>query len=408
MRLRIAALLLVIGVLATGVYAQNIISARAGYVNYSHGRVVLPSDTDGKPVKQLRDGESASTGSGGRAELLLTPGSYLRLDSDSGVRMLSTKLTEPAVELLRGTASLEVNELPKSATAALTVVWHEKRIPVTRAGMYRFEPNPDFMRVYVLTGKLRLPGDTHDLKAGRYEDISATGELSASAKFNARDLDDFDRFNRRRSAELTVASYQAARSYGLGRSGFLGMPWGMSWGMWTFNPWMGFYTWLPYSYSVCSPWGYYYYAPWAFPPTVVISGGTPVTPATPVASVPVPAPAPPATPPPNRPGRSESGGIRTLPIIPTAAQRATAPSAGRQASSPGVSAPSFERSAPAPRVSAPSFERSAPPSFDRSAPPSIERSAPSAQPSAPAQRSSPPPAESSAPPSRGTPPPVIK
>lgn len=253
-------------------------------MNYTHGKVNLPLGADLKPTKQLQDGQQLSTESGGRAELLLTPGSYLRLDSDSEVRMVSTKLTAPVVELLRGTESFEINELAKTSTA-ITVIWHEQRIAVNHAGLYRFEPNADQMRVYVLQGKLRLPGSKDDLKTGHYQDVSASGVLSASRKFNPNDLDEFDRFNRRRAQSLTASAERAAYAirtgyYDLRGAGFLNAAYlspamvsGL--GFWMYDPWSLCYSWIPNRYSVYSPWGFAYYAPRAYraPTQVANSGG---------------------------------------------------------------------------------------------------------------------------------------
>lgn len=237
--------------LASGAWAQHVISVRAGYLNYQHGQVILPGGVDGKNLRQIGEGQQVATGNG-RVELLLTPGSYLRLDNESEARMLSTRLQDVKVELLRGTASLEVIEIAKDNS--LQVIWRGHAIPITKPGLYRFEPNPDSMRVYVLSGKLRLPGSQKDIKAGRYEDISASGELTAVAKFNRKDLDEFDRFNARRGLALSAASYRAASVFG--------RPRGFRSSLWYADPWSGFYTFLPYSPFVTSPfWGFGYYGP---------------------------------------------------------------------------------------------------------------------------------------------------
>lgn len=243
---------LAIALLASAVAAQNIISARAGYVNYSHGQVHLPTGHDGKAVKQLDEGQSISTDHG-RAELLLTPGSYLRLDNDTEVKMVSSRLQDVQVELISGTASLEVNEVPKGSKMA--VVWQDHSIPITQHGLYRFEPGVSSMRVYVESGKLEVPGMKGAIKAPRYVDINSEGTLSAAVKFNLKDLDEFDRFNGSRSYTLARASYRAANTLPNGyMSTFRNS-------IWYLDPLYGFYTFLPYSYSLYSPFGWMYYSP---------------------------------------------------------------------------------------------------------------------------------------------------
>lgn len=346
MRMRVAALLLIAGLVVSGASAQNLISARAGFVNYTHGKVNLPPGADLKPAKQLEDGQALSTASGGRAELILTPGSYLRLDTDSEVRMVSTQLTAPVVELLRGTECLEVNDIPKTPTAPITVVWQGHQIPVAKTGIYRFEPNSDSIRIYVLSGKLRLPGEKSDLKSGRYQDLSASGVLSASGKFSAW-LNDFDRFNSRRAQALTSASELASYTIRSGYygSGFLTSTafWGQNGlGLWMFDPYSNFYTYVPYRYSVLNPWGYYYYAPRAYtPPRDVLNTGggtTAVTRRPGDANSTARVSAPPRTVSPGTP-RTAAGGAPPPRVVPPSAL----PPERRPSSSPGfASRPQFD------------------------------------------------------------------
>jgi ferric-dicitrate binding protein FerR (iron transport regulator) len=190
--MRIAALLLIVGPLATSAGAQGIISARAGFVTRMEGFVALPLGSDFKPARQLKDGQILSTLGQGRAEMTLTPGSYLLLEGYSQVRMVSTSLTAPVVDLLLGAETLRVSDLPNTVRAPITLIWHGQRITVTHPGSYRFEPGAKAIRVYVLkgamNGRLRLPGDGHDLKSGWYQDLSSSGALSAAKKIGPDDL----------------------------------------------------------------------------------------------------------------------------------------------------------------------------------------------------------------------------
>jgi len=248
MWLRLAVVFVV--VVVAGAQAQDLISARAGFVNYRHGQVNLPKDPDGKPIRQLQQGQSVSTRFG-RAELLLVPGSFLRLDNESEARLISSSLEDARVELLSGTATLEVNEIPKGAS--LTLLWRGFLIPVTKPGLYRFEPGPDSMRIYVEEGKLKLPGSKETIKAGKYVDLTAAGTLSAAMKFNRKNQDEFDRWSASRSLQLARASFVAASS--LRR-----WPFSLRSSLWYWDP-FGFYTFLPYSSTIYSPFGFPYYCP---------------------------------------------------------------------------------------------------------------------------------------------------
>src|SRR5512135_3919659 len=82
--------------------------ARPGTINYTEGQVTIDGRTIG--AKQLGSTELApgrvlETGSG-KAEMLLTPGVFLRLGDHSAVRMVSPSLTDTRVEMVRGRATL--------------------------------------------------------------------------------------------------------------------------------------------------------------------------------------------------------------------------------------------------------------------------------------------------------------
>ena len=242
--------LVLVMLLAALALAQDVISARAGFVNYKHGRILLPKGTDGKDVRQLEAGQTAGTGIG-RLELLLAPGSFLRLDNESEIRLVSSRLTDVQVELLSGTATLEVNEIPRQA--ALAILWRDQTIPAEHSGVFRFEPGNDSMRVYVESGKLKLANQT--VKAGNYVDLAAGGTLTAALRFNRKNIDEFDRWNQARGYQLARSSYSAANSF-LGRSSAFPAS-----SLWYWDPFGLGYTYLPYRSSVMSPWGFYYYSP---------------------------------------------------------------------------------------------------------------------------------------------------
>jgi hypothetical protein len=99
------------GVLCAPAFGAN--PARPGTVNYIEGGVFL----DGKQLHQkdvgsteLYAGHVLST-TAGNAEILLTPGVFFRLDDNSAVKMISPSITPTEVELERGRAAVEVDEL---------------------------------------------------------------------------------------------------------------------------------------------------------------------------------------------------------------------------------------------------------------------------------------------------------
>jgi hypothetical protein len=74
---------------------------RAGFVNAVEGEANVDAQQQAEIEKLVQ------TGPGGRVELLLAPGSFLRLDDNSTVVFESNKLTDTIVHILSGTALLE-------------------------------------------------------------------------------------------------------------------------------------------------------------------------------------------------------------------------------------------------------------------------------------------------------------
>jgi hypothetical protein len=87
--------------------------ASPGTLNYVEGQVSMAGQTlDAKSVgsAQLQPGESLTT-QNGKAELLLTPGVFLRLGDNSSVEMISPSLTSTEVDLHQGEGMIEVAQI---------------------------------------------------------------------------------------------------------------------------------------------------------------------------------------------------------------------------------------------------------------------------------------------------------
>jgi hypothetical protein len=89
--------------------------AQPGTVNYVEGQARL----NGQPVTQQSVG-SAVAGQGqllqtdnGKAEMLLTPGVFVRLAPHSAVKMIASSLSDTRVELEQGQATMEVAQFQK-------------------------------------------------------------------------------------------------------------------------------------------------------------------------------------------------------------------------------------------------------------------------------------------------------
>jgi hypothetical protein len=122
--------------------------ARPGTLNYIEGVACL----EGKPLAEkgvgsaeLDQGQVLST-KDGRAEILLTPGVYMRLGHDSSVKMISPDLTFTQLDLERGRATVEVDEIHPQNN--LQIVDASVPTQLLKTGLYEFNANDDVARVF--------------------------------------------------------------------------------------------------------------------------------------------------------------------------------------------------------------------------------------------------------------------
>jgi hypothetical protein len=85
----------------------------------------------------------------GRAELLLTPGAFVRIGNKSAIRMVDNELSHTRVELLAGTAIVD-SEDPDS-TKSVTLTYKEWSVRFRDQGVYRIDSDPP--RLWVLEGQ---------------------------------------------------------------------------------------------------------------------------------------------------------------------------------------------------------------------------------------------------------------
>jgi hypothetical protein len=107
---------------------------------------------DGNPVEHkaavfhsLNNGSSISTGKG-RAELLLTPGVYLRLDENSAALMVSNSLSDTRLELKQGSAILD--NFNASPSDAIVLVYEGSEVRFAKPGVYRMDSDVGELQAY--------------------------------------------------------------------------------------------------------------------------------------------------------------------------------------------------------------------------------------------------------------------
>jgi len=236
---------------ATSIWGQNAISAHSGMIHYVEGRVLL----DGQPVEpkatefpEVKKDQTLSTEEG-RAEVLLTPGVFLRLSEDSSFRMISNRLADTSFEVASGEALIEVMELLKDNV--ISVQFKGATADVSKRGLYRFDADRGELRVY--EGEISVTSGEQTIVARRGKDVSVGDKLVAT-NFDPKDTDPFYRWAERRSEYISTANISSARQ--AGSMGLLANN-----GSWAYNPYYGMFTYLPGAGYGYSPFGWAYYSP---------------------------------------------------------------------------------------------------------------------------------------------------
>src|SRR5579859_1289473 len=246
---------------ALGAYSYNNNNRHAampGTLNYVEGQVSMNDqslDAKSVGVVDLQNGQVLETGNG-KAEILLTPGVYLRLGSNSSVKMISTNLTNTQVALNSGEAMLEVDKLYKENDIRISQPGANTR--VVKTGLYDFDAaNQD---VRVLEGKAIVSADDRNTTVKKDHEVALNDAKVKSRGFDAKAVtqnDDLYRWSSLRSEYLSEANVDTARLYYA--NGWYGPGW---WGPgWYWNPWFAGFTFVPGGGFFYNPFGWGFYSP---------------------------------------------------------------------------------------------------------------------------------------------------
>lgn len=254
-------LLALAGTAALAATAQFAISAKSGLINYIEGDVQV----NGKAVvlqtskyEQIPEAGEVTT-TDGRVEILLNPGTFLRLGENSKAVMEMTRLSDTRVQFHSGSAVIEIDEEMKERGNQLTLSFGATKITFEKAGIYRFDSDPAQLRVYAGEAVVSTGSNVIPVKSGRQ--IGLNGAVIAE-KFDKETGDSLLRWARRRAENVAMANASAARY--VQKQGM-----NLTSSRWIYNPYFGYFTYLPFAGRYASPWGYsqygygnyYYYSP---------------------------------------------------------------------------------------------------------------------------------------------------
>ncbi|MDT5269514.1 MAG: hypothetical protein QOH49_1700 [Acidobacteriota bacterium] len=252
------------GVARADVRDLRVISARAGGVNHVSGdvKVQRAASADWLALStsdELKSGDTVRTGSTGRVEVLLNPGSYFRAGGNTEFTLADADLNELRVELARGSAVVEATGYD-GMYLSIDVAVPGAIVKIVRGGVYRINvPAAGPAEVAVTKGRA-IVGSTI-IKGGKVARVA--GDNVEVAKLDKHWRDELDLWSRERGKELARANERLSRralrsAFDMGSiDNIFGSSWGRN-GFWFFNADVRCYTFLPFGLGWRSPYGYGY------------------------------------------------------------------------------------------------------------------------------------------------------
>ncbi|MCA1607543.1 MAG: FecR family protein, partial [Acidobacteria bacterium] len=211
--LSIAAFVLVLPLTSNAQSREKfVISARAGGVNAVTGRATMrpPGNSDWRQLtikEDLETGDVVRTGLDGRVEVLLNPGSYMRVGENSEFQLANSSLENLEVRLIRGTAIVEVTGA-NDEDLFIGITTPHTRMSIVRRGLYRVNVMPgDATELIVRKGRVMLEGSHTKVKGGN-KVVFSSGSFSVAKleKADKKDADTFALWSKDRAETLAKAN----------------------------------------------------------------------------------------------------------------------------------------------------------------------------------------------------------
>jgi hypothetical protein len=224
-----------------------------GTLNYVEGSVTMNGRTvtSADIGKATLDASQVLATGQGKAEMLLTPGVFLRIGNNSAVQLVSPDLENTRVALLNGEATVEVTDLFKENH--LQVAVNGTTTTLLKRGVYEF--NADQPRLAVYDGEADVVSGDRQVKVKEGHQAQLTGQVQVS-KFDRKHQQDalYTWSNLRSEYEAQASAQSAQIIYAGGGPLWYGPGW-------YWNPYWGAYGFLPADGILYSPFGWPYFSP---------------------------------------------------------------------------------------------------------------------------------------------------
>src|SRR2546421_1942185 len=183
------------------------ISAKAGGVNAVVGHVMVNRKEQDPQLLTSRDdlaaGDVVTTGATANVEVLLNPGSYLRVGENSQFEFKSTDLEKLNLKLVKGIAIVEVTGVD-GINPGIAIETPQATFTILRSGLYRIDVQRESTELAVRKGRASFGSTAAELmKSGKK--VTLTNGLAAVTKLQ-KEKDSFDLWSKQRAELLARAN----------------------------------------------------------------------------------------------------------------------------------------------------------------------------------------------------------
>ena len=243
-----------------------VISAKAGGINAVTGEASVTSKGDSgwqqlMITDDLNAGDRVRTSYDGRVEILLNPGSYLRVGGNSEIELSDNTLENLEVRLIRGTAIVEATGAD-GLELNINISTPHTSFAIVRHGLYRLSVVPgDATELIVRKGRVILGNSHTKVKGGNKVVFSATAvSVAKLTKEEKKSLEaqEVDVWSKERAETVAKANRRITNR-------MLTSAWASvqndpffpqnGYGYWFYNGQLRCYTFLPFFNGWGSPYG---------------------------------------------------------------------------------------------------------------------------------------------------------
>ncbi|MDQ3649941.1 MAG: FecR domain-containing protein [Acidobacteriota bacterium] len=248
---------------------SHFISARAGNVNYVSGDVTFRASGQTEwqtlTAKSILDsGDVVKAGAGGLAEVLLNPGSYLRVAENTEFELSDASLDNLRLKVIKGGAVIEATGFGDAKTL-IAVNTPQTQVSIIKSGLYRINVLPSGVTEVAVRKGRAVIADNQAAPVKGDNKARVTGDYVEVAKFDKKkEADALDGWSKDRAKELAEANRKlSSRNVNALLSSVnpnsLWSSRSPRHGLWLYDSARSYYTFLPFYAGWSSPYGRSYY-----------------------------------------------------------------------------------------------------------------------------------------------------